>query len=109
MGGTNFRRLVIQVAIFLWLIQTLKAVAMGVVAAMAFFWSSKPNPANAGQRRKKTTSHVDLWSASWPVAIAAEGPLTFTLPFETLDLYLFSGFEKKISRTHFSEKSAPPP
>ena len=30
---------------FLWLMQILRAVAMGVVACVALFWSSVPNPA----------------------------------------------------------------
>jgi hypothetical protein len=42
---TNFRRKAIQEPIFLWLIQVLNAVAMGVVACAALFWSSVPNPA----------------------------------------------------------------
>jgi hypothetical protein len=38
--GSRFRS-----PFFLCLIQNLKAVAMGVVAAIAFFWSHGPNPA----------------------------------------------------------------
>jgi hypothetical protein len=38
--GSRFRS-----PFFLCLIQNLKAVAMGVVAAITFFWPNRPNPA----------------------------------------------------------------
>jgi hypothetical protein len=49
---TNFRRQAIQEPIFLWLIEILKAITMGVVARAALFWSSVPNPAIASPARQ---------------------------------------------------------